>query len=82
MDNPYVIFNLKIDKSVSKRHFDDAACFDQQIRISMDQVMREPIEINYLDVQNNDKVIEIKLSNDGLTSTLNFRLVGESNLKR
>jgi hypothetical protein len=44
--------------------------------------MREPIEINYLDVQNNDKVIEIKLSNDGLTSTLNFRLVGESNLKR
>lgn len=41
--------------------------------------MRE--EIRYPDIDNKDRCIKISLSNDGLTKTLTFELVGESRKK-
>jgi hypothetical protein len=68
---------LTIDKSVHRWQFKNHHCFERQIaQKSFNNEQTE--ELKYPDMDNKERVIRIEVTNDGLSKTITFSLMGES----
>ena len=68
---------MTIDKSVRRWQFKNHHCFERQIaQKSFNNEQTE--EIKYPDLDNKERVIKIDVTNDGLSKTITFSLLGES----